>query len=479
MTLWYPWTKGSQFVRYQRALRRMYAVSDDPSTGDGTTEIPGFVLDAGLTSDLKGLDTGQVALGPATAVLVIDAADPDTGAVARAEYGPEWAERRTGTGLDGLFGVELMRAEVSVDDLAVVRSFVLGCSTADGPVAITPAIRTSARIEVPGGPPVTECPVAVGDGGLFGILAEPVSRPARTPASAGDPASGGGIRVRTSAGAVPQFASALFLNAGSLHHVGPGRQWVELSRRWASAGVRCLRIDIAGVGDSPATGAAGALSSYPPDAERDVASAVRFLAPDDPGQVVLLGLCAGAYHALLAAPATGVGGVAVLNPLRLPSPDDGPGTLGPLIDGAPGDDWPAGQPAPGSPPAGRRFLGTLRDKGMFRPLTRHLPDRVWWALRMGADGSDPVRSLRRVVDSGAAVCVVLGPDEWPGIGRGRVHELRRVAREGVFAIAYVPTLDHSFHVASGRRDALVVLDEWVLGTGADGSHVPAEVTTIS
>jgi hypothetical protein len=182
---------------------------------------------------------------------------------------------------------------------------------------------------------------------------------------------------------------------------------------------------------------------------------------------------------LLAAPATGVGGVAVLNPLRLPSPGDGTGTLGPLIDGAPVAGWPDEQQAPEPPPTRRRFLGALRDKGVFRPLTRHLPDRVWWVLRMGREGSDPVRSLRWVVDGGAAVCVILGPDEWPGIGRGRSHELRRVARGGVFAIRYVPTLDHSFHVASGRRDALAVLDEWVLGIGPGGSHVPAEVTTIT
>ena len=87
-------------------------------------------------------------------------------------------------------------------------------------------------------------------------------------------------------------------------------------------------------------------------------------------------------------------------------------------------------------------------------------------------------SIREVVDSGAAVCIVLGPDEWPGIGRGRIHELRDVARSGVFEIAYVPTLDHSFHVASGRSEALVVLDEWVLGTGSGGSALTPEVKTI-
>ena len=87
-------------------------------------------------------------------------------------------------------------------------------------------------------------------------------------------------------------------------------------------------------------------------------------------------------------------------------------------------------------------------------------------------------SIRQVVESGAAVCIVLGPDEWPGIGRGRVHELRKLTRSGVFEIVFVPTLDHNFHVASGRSEALAVLDDWVLGPSSSG-RVPSEgVSTI-
>jgi hypothetical protein len=103
---------------------------------------------------------------------------------------------------------------------------------------------------------------------------------------------------------------------------------------------------------------------------------------------------------------------------------------------------------------------------------------VWWVLQRVKGGRSPVDSIREVVESGAAVCIVLGPDEWPGIGRGRTHELRKVARSGIVEIAYVPALDHSFHVASGRSAALNVLDEWVLGTGPGGSTLASDVKTI-
>jgi len=292
----------------------------------------------------------------------------------------------------------------------------------------------------------------------------------------------GSTRVATTGGPVPTYASALFLNAGSLHHVGPGRQWVELSRRWAARGVRCLRMDIGGVGDSPLLGPPGELSSYPPGAFDDVAAGVRYLAPEDPAEVLLLGLCSGAYHSLLAAPATGVGGVAVLNPLRLPTPSaQAAGSTAEPGDGATAEAWMAADPdeAPGPGTAPRRFLGSLRDRGLFRPLTRHLPDRAFWLLQLWKGGRDPVDAFRAVVDHGAALCIVLGPDEWPGIGRGRTHDLRKLARSGVFEIAYVPDLDHSFYVASGRDQALTVLDEWVLGTGPGGSALAADVRTIS
>ncbi|MGA2837211.1 MAG: hypothetical protein ABSF84_11495 [Acidimicrobiales bacterium] len=474
LTLWYPWTRGSQFLRYQRALRRLYAVGDDSGARAGETEIPGFVLDAATTADLKELDTAKGELGLPGSVLVIDAGDPGTAEVTRPEFGPPWAVRRTGTGTDALFGVELMRATVSDEDLATIRSFILASPADDDPVTISPTVRTIARVDAPGGLPVIERPVFFGDAGLFGILAEPedVSQVPVRP----------GPRVRTTRGPVPEFGAALFLNAGSLHHVGPGRQWVELSRKWAAAGIRCLRMDLGGIGESPASGPEGILSSYPPSARDDVAEGVRFLSPDDPKQVLLLGLCAGAYHSLLAAPSTGVGGVAVLNPLRMPSSDSSSEAMGDLIDGMPSGDWSDFEDLmqkmdAGVPP--HRFLGGLRDRGVFTPVVQRLPDRVWWAARLGKGGRDPVDSLQRVVDGGASLFVVLGPDEWSGIGRGRTHELRRLTRSGVFAITFVPTLDHSFHVASGRKDALVVLDEWVLGTGTGGPATPRGTRTIS
>ena len=471
LALWYPWSKGSQFLRYQRALRRMYAVSDDPAATDGGTEIPGFVLDGEVTADLRDLDGAAIGPGVPGTVVIIESVDPETGVVSRPEPGTDDAVRRPGTGAERLFGVELMRAEVTAQDVDWIVESVRSTPPPPVPSAVAPTIRSSAVLVAPDGGSVVERPVVFGPGKLFGIYAEPES---------GDPGVATRTPVRTLAGPVPRFSSALFLNAGSLHHVGPGRQWVELSRRWAAAGVRCLRMDLGGVGESPLVGEPGVLSSYPPSALDDISEAVRFLSPDDSRQVVVLGLCSGAYHALLTAPPVRVGGVAILNPLRLPSKlDQAPGSMGDLIEGAPGGTWATtDQENRVAHPPKRRLLGSLRDRGAFKPISKYIPDRAWWVANLLTHASHPVDAFQRVVDSGSSLCVVLGPDEWPGIGRGRKHELRRVARQGVFSIAMVPTLDHNFHVASGRREALVVLDEWVLGTGPAGRTTPPGVTVI-
>ena len=44
----------------------------------------------------------------------------------------------------------------------------------------------------------------------------------------------------------------VFLSAGSLHRVGPYRLYVRLARELARMGFSSLRVDLAGVGDSPA-----------------------------------------------------------------------------------------------------------------------------------------------------------------------------------------------------------------------------------
>jgi len=45
----------------------------------------------------------------------------------------------------------------------------------------------------------------------------------------------------------------ILLNAGVLHRVGPNRLYVKIARQLAKSGIRTLRFDFSGIGDSPST----------------------------------------------------------------------------------------------------------------------------------------------------------------------------------------------------------------------------------
>ena len=72
---------------------------------------------------------------------------------------------------------------------------------------------------------VRETVVELGFRKMFGIVSEPVGD-ARGPL-------------------------VVMVNGANEDHVGPARLWVDLSRRWAGLGLRCVRFDLSERGESP------------------------------------------------------------------------------------------------------------------------------------------------------------------------------------------------------------------------------------
>ena len=91
----------------------------------------------------------------------------------------------------------------------------------------------------------------------------------------------------------------IFLNSGLLHHVGPFRLHVDISRKIVKSGFTSLRFDIGGLGDS-------APAETPEEDQRQVILDIQ-LAMDvlqescGVGRFVLIGLCTGAANAHRAA----------------------------------------------------------------------------------------------------------------------------------------------------------------------------------
>jgi pimeloyl-ACP methyl ester carboxylesterase len=112
---------------------------------------------------------------------------------------------------------------------------------------------------------------------IFGIVSEPESPTADLPA-------------------------VILLNVGAANRTGPGRINVELARRLAANGFRCLRIDECGLGDSPTKVRADDNHPYPTTMFRDILLALNALQRQyEVSRCVALGLCSGAYAAFQSA----------------------------------------------------------------------------------------------------------------------------------------------------------------------------------
>ncbi len=126
-----------------------------------------------------------------------------------------------------------------------------------------------------------------------------------------------GVVSTVSADAVPRERPAVvILNSGVIHRVGANRMHVYLARALALRGHTVLRFDLSGIGDSEPR--RDALAPFDA-ALADIHEALDHLEQTrGVREVVLIGLCSGANHALLyAASDARVVGVALLD-LYLP-----------------------------------------------------------------------------------------------------------------------------------------------------------------
>lgn len=94
----------------------------------------------------------------------------------------------------------------------------------------------------------------------------------------------------------------VMLNSGAVHRIGPNRVYVTLARNWAARGHVVLRVDISGIGDSPARPGEPENSVYSARAQEDVMAILRFVAQHyGAANCHAVGICSGAYHSFKAA----------------------------------------------------------------------------------------------------------------------------------------------------------------------------------
>jgi len=273
LVLWGVVRTGAAFISEATKAHKIHTMLEPESFSGGHPvadgqEALGFHLTAKTIAELDGVDLLATTRSPARRTLVIDtanlsSADPvvnhlrSLGGVVTSRHMP---------------GQKFLIARPQDSEVPQVTiDAIVNWLGEDPPLAATAPAAPSGSVE-PEREGLRERAVIFGGGRrLFGILTSP-------PAGA-QPA------------ALPPI---IMLSAGAVHRVGPHRIYVTMARRWAALGFQVLRMDLSGIGDSPAAPGCPENLTYPQDSFGDVHAAMDFLAETvGADKFILTGLCSG------------------------------------------------------------------------------------------------------------------------------------------------------------------------------------------
>lgn len=285
-----PVISGQAFLRETRASASVASLSKLDPVPKADAGLPlntnGFHWSAALQADVAAIDLGSASLRIPHAFLAIARTDRRAAAFTAAvrDAGGSVTDCAFAD-YDG-FMQDPTTHKTPYATFAMVEAWLCTLSRAVGDVPAAAAVAITDTLEIEG---CRETPIRFGSGdAVFGMLCAPSERAAAP-------------------------VAALLLHEGSTHHIGNGRAYVALARQLARAGIASLRMDLSGMGDSPAFGN-GRNPHYDPERQGEVRAAMDWLAHAGFGKGVAFGLCSGAHTALQASIAdTRIVGSVVVN----------------------------------------------------------------------------------------------------------------------------------------------------------------------
>lgn len=447
-----PVVRGRAFLRELAMLGATGTLG--ASAADAGVESAGFAMSAATCASMAKADLSALSLAAHLRVRVVERDDMPgsselTGALARSGLdarSEHWA------------GYESMMADPqhATTPLQIVEGVTATLHEWAGQPSTPPAATAGARVTfqetLEGGPGLDwiETPVRLETGAhtsLFGVVCRPLTQSGVRPA-------------------------VLLLSAGAVHAIGPNRLWVQIARRWARRGITVLRLDLSGIGDSPARAGEPANVVYSRSAMADVAVAVEWLLGHDGGatRCHVMGLCSGAYHSFKAA----TSGLPVATALM----------INPLTyfwkQGAPLGDLKEYEVIA----AGERYLTGLFRRESWRRLARgelDLRQIATTAVRVVAravtlrwrsvaraiglpQSNDLAGELLRAADRGKTLNFVFATDA-PGctlLQQQGGSTVQRLKQQGHLALEFVDGADHTFTRSSSRDTLIQRLDRLML-----------------
>ena len=412
LILWDPCLSGRSFLREQRTLHSAATrVSGEELPG---VEMPGWSLSTEAAAELATLTLEPAAKLASNALLLADPRRPYPKTIEMLAASPG-VERQDyvedGSAFDsGAAGYVAPRR--TLEQLA-------GWISEQCPSTVVPTRRPVGFHEraVVGSTlegPVVEEVVRLGPLGLFGIS--------------------------TRIGSTSSLPVILFLTNAAQSRIGPMRQWVELARLWAGMGFQAVRFDFSGIADSPVRDGQAEHAIYASEVLDDIVDVAHHVSPDDPANVILVGLCSGAVAALAVAPRLRPRGVVAINP-RLttlgfaPAPEARRREIARLAHSSR-----AAQPTPES--GGARWREHVGDR---------LPPLFWTAATSLGLGHSPGRFLGPLTRAAVPTLLICGSEEAQAARTRTPKLLRRLGEIPLGRFELVPDLEHALNRESDRQ----------------------------
>ena len=310
LVAWAPFGSGSLYLRERRAMRMMRSVDGSQETQAGAAadaavageESGGYLMTPETLEAMAALDLSAIAtagnLAPRPVLLLQRDDIPQNGKLARHLEAIGCPVTASEAGGYAAMMRDTFDAVVPEAALAEIRGWL------EQHYPVRPAAATAIgnigdigdgemRMTTAAGVAIHDTPMRFGShGNLFGILSRPVQ-----------PQGG---RAGT---------AVIFVSTGSNHHIGPNRMNVQHGRMLAGLGFWSMRLDIGGVGDSPASPGQRDNHLFARHSLGEVHEAIHHLKGLGVGKVVLVGLCSGAYLSFRGAVAEpSVGSIVLINP---------------------------------------------------------------------------------------------------------------------------------------------------------------------
>lgn len=428
LILWDPCESGRSFLREVAALEALH--KHDQRVNDGepyaTSE---FVLSDERAEELKRLNLSKSGSGKfAERVLVITRIGREPSESLKSRLSDENVEWSQTDEQEAMLEVSPLRSVTASRSLHSMTTWLAGAPATWTQMSPLPT-RARETFREGGGPyEVVERPIALGDAQLFGLVSEP-NGPIRGPL-------------------------IVMLNVANEDHTGPSRLWVELARRWSSHGLRCIRFDVRGVGESPWLDR-GKSFVYENEWLADATAVAPFLSPYDPSDAVYIGLSSGVYLAVESAIKLGARGLCVINP---PIAMDSVQLIVRLRSSA------------------SRALRSLGDRLLWAMLYRPwVYAGLWHVVRLALPRAVSKDLLATAVDDGTEVLVLASAEDVspaPQVPFLRSIDRRRIQRPKNYEAVFVPGLDHSMHAVEGRSRVIELMDRFVLERMSKGDQPP-------